>query len=124
MAIRTSGTRSAEDPRLTDAQLALLAAQTGHTQAQIEALGEESAQGREKLRIAAQQLAQEGELGRGKLTQEGEKTAAEERASRLTAAMVALGLSQKAQATTTESKADMFKELIRRPDITPDVLAS
>src|SRR5436190_5424159 len=117
MARRTSGTSAPEDQRLTDAQLAALAAQTDHTRAQIQALGEESAQGREKLRIAAQQLTQEGQLGK-------EKLSTEERGNRLSAAMAALGLSQKSQTAASESKADMFKELIRRPDITPDVLAT
>lgn len=116
MARRTSGTTAA-DPRLTDAQLEALAAETNLSKAKVQAMAEESEQGRQKLQLAARQLTQEGELGR-------EKLSTEERGSRLSAAMVALGLAEKTRAGERTSKQDMFSELIRRPDITPDVLAS
>lgn len=117
MATKVRGTRPPEDQRLTDAQLEALAEETNLTKAKVQAMAEESAQGRQKLQLAAQQLTQEGQLGR-------EKLSTEERSSRLSAAMVALGLAEKTRAGERTSKQDMFSELIRRQDIPPEALAS
>lgn len=119
--------REREDDRLIQAALMEAASKQQLTAAQIQDLREGRVIDREKVNLAAQEIAEKSKLGREQIgSQEkiaGGDVAQKDRAAQLTAQMAALGILEKMESQRTSDQLNFLSDVSKRGDIPPGTLA-